>query len=774
MAIKNEKILIRGGTQNNFSTTNNILGEFELGIEISNNSNTIERRIKCGDGHTRWNDLPYIVDEVEIKNIIDNLENDINAAIQNETTNRDNADIAINESITQEITRATTKETEIENNLSSANDALTEDIASEATSRTEADTILQENIDSLNTALNTEAETRENNDNNLQQQIYGTNSDLYSGIINLKNELTEIITENVSGLNYALDTEIEDRTTAISGVQSNIDSLSDALDSEIEDRTTAISGVQANIDTEISDRETAISGVASLLDTEISDRENAISGVQSLLDTEIENRETAITEVQANIDTEISDRESAISDLDSSKISIENLPSAVSSVGITSTNSSVSINKTITDTETGSETSSSMQIPIATKTKVGLMSNADLQQLETLTADVASLKGIQKYFAVELESESPTQEELAAAFGTASGLETPADGTTLIDLTHNKEYTYFESDGIWHSRGSASVAPATNDSPGIVQGSELDGKVYVETDSTMSLVGYDSLVNDIEDLKTNKLNNSDIVDNLSSTSSTKPLSAKQGKSLKDSLDSHTGNISNPHGVSKSQVGLGNVDNTSDANKPISTATQTALNGKQATINGTGFVKANGTTISYDNSTYATTSALSSTTTTANNAMPKSGGTFTGAIAIPAKTAAVANTSTAPCSEAQAYLIKTTADNAAIRRNYSTTAQNIGTWVDGKTLYRRVFSGNITSVANIISAITLLSSGVSNIINAYGYWRTSSDSNTIIVGQSIEGTFSLVLKGTDSSVSFFSQSPSARSSCPYYVVLEYTT
>ena len=34
------------------------------------------------------------------------------------------------------------------------------------------------------------------------------------------------------------------------------------------------------------------------------------------------------------------------------------------------------------------------------------------------------------------------------------------------------------------------------------------------------------------------------------------------------------------GLSKSDVGLGNVDNTSDANKPISTATQTALNGKE--------------------------------------------------------------------------------------------------------------------------------------------------------------------------------------------------
>jgi nitrogen fixation protein len=36
-------------------------------------------------------------------------------------------------------------------------------------------------------------------------------------------------------------------------------------------------------------------------------------------------------------------------------------------------------------------------------------------------------------------------------------------------------------------------------------------------------------------------------------------------------------------VTKSMVGLGNVDNTSDANKPVSTATQTALNAKEDTI-----------------------------------------------------------------------------------------------------------------------------------------------------------------------------------------------
>jgi len=48
------------------------------------------------------------------------------------------------------------------------------------------------------------------------------------------------------------------------------------------------------------------------------------------------------------------------------------------------------------------------------------------------------------------------------------------------------------------------------------------------------------------------------------------------------LTAHTSNTSNPHSVTKAQVGLGNVDNTSDANKPVSTATQTAINLKADT------------------------------------------------------------------------------------------------------------------------------------------------------------------------------------------------
>ena len=46
--------------------------------------------------------------------------------------------------------------------------------------------------------------------------------------------------------------------------------------------------------------------------------------------------------------------------------------------------------------------------------------------------------------------------------------------------------------------------------------------------------------------------------------------------VSEKVDLHIANKSNPHGVTKAQVGLGNVNNTSDADKPVSTAQATAI------------------------------------------------------------------------------------------------------------------------------------------------------------------------------------------------------
>lgn len=60
------------------------------------------------------------------------------------------------------------------------------------------------------------------------------------------------------------------------------------------------------------------------------------------------------------------------------------------------------------------------------------------------------------------------------------------------------------------------------------------------------------------------------------TAATDYATAAQGATADSALQPN-GNGSGLTGLTKGQVGLGNVDNTSDANKPVSTATQTALN-----------------------------------------------------------------------------------------------------------------------------------------------------------------------------------------------------
>ena len=54
---------------------------------------------------------------------------------------------------------------------------------------------------------------------------------------------------------------------------------------------------------------------------------------------------------------------------------------------------------------------------------------------------------------------------------------------------------------------------------------------------------------------------------------------EQFTAFETTINTHTSNTENPHGVTKEQVGLANVDNTADIEKPISNAMQSALNKK---------------------------------------------------------------------------------------------------------------------------------------------------------------------------------------------------
>lgn len=93
---------------------------------------------------------------------------------------------------------------------------------------------------------------------------------------------------------------------------------------------------------------------------------------------------------------------------------------------------------------------------------------------------------------------------------------------------------------------------------------ELSGNISDLSDTVTS--NYNDLSGQISDLSdTVSANYTDLDDKITAA--------------KGDLSDHIADKSNPHEVTATQVGLGNCDNTSDLNKPISTATQTALDGK---------------------------------------------------------------------------------------------------------------------------------------------------------------------------------------------------
>jgi len=109
-------------------------------------------------------------------------------------------------------------------------------------------------------------------------------------------------------------------------------------------------------------------------------------------------------------------------------------------------------------------------------------------------------------------------------------------------------------------------------------------------------------------------------------------------SIASDLQAHISNVSNPHQVTQAQVGLGNVNNTSDLAKPISTATQNALNAKAnlASPSLTGGPTAPTAAAGTNTTQLATTAFVQAAIAAAlGNYLPKNNPTFTGTMTGPA-------------------------------------------------------------------------------------------------------------------------------------------
>lgn len=127
--------------------------------------------------------------------------------------------------------------------------------------------------------------------------------------------------------------------------------------------------------------------------------------------------------------------------------------------------------------------------------------------------------------------------------------------------------------------GTGNITPTTNNVSNIGASDNVYANVFATT-FTGNVTG--NLTGDVTGTASGNLTSSSTLD-ASKLSGT--ILAAVAQAEWDAAYTHISTTNNPHSVTKAQVGLGSAENTTDASKPISTATQTALDAKQATITG---------------------------------------------------------------------------------------------------------------------------------------------------------------------------------------------
>lgn len=191
-----------------------------------------------------------------------------------------------------------------------------------------------------------------------------------------------------------------------------------------------------------------------------------------------------------------------------------------------------------------------LDIPAATSAKAGVMTAADKVKLDTTlpkqisdetTAREAAINALQGELADDIAQEVVDRNTAIAAVKT--------ELTTVI----NKEVS---------DRKAADTQVRTDLEAAV----ELVAEELRGADTTLQ----NNITKEVNDRKGEITRIEGLISDEAATR------AQADTTVNAKVDSHIGNKSNPHGVTKAQVGLGNVNNTSDADKPVSTAQATAI------------------------------------------------------------------------------------------------------------------------------------------------------------------------------------------------------
>ena len=144
-----------------------------------------------------------------------------------------------------------------------------------------------------------------------------------------------------------------------------------------------------------------------------------------------------------------------------------------------------------------SGTAESDALPVVSREQAGIMSASVYAAMEDVIANNTSRISVLEqsaptYDISGLVGPNPTNAEISAAFQQKYPTVPIQAGLRAADYDNAHFWQYGKN--TWILLTQIDVQVATNQSLGVVKGSSADGKIFVETDGSMSLKGYDALV----------------------------------------------------------------------------------------------------------------------------------------------------------------------------------------------------------------------------------------------------------------------------------------
>jgi len=198
------------------------------------------------------------------------------------------------------------------------------------------------------------------------------------------------------------------------------------------------------------------------------------------------------------------------------------------------------------------------------------------------------------------------------------------DDTSTIDATYNDATNKIKFDLKYNSVGNNHIATNADIAP-----SKIKQETITPIDAIFANGDKQDVINNKSQGQHNAIKILATHANRSILDATEEALTTAKQTKYEGAYTHSVATGNPHGTTKEQVGLGNADNTSDANKPISTATQEALDLKENLANkATSFLSPSDT--SYP-TTKASKDALDLKQNITDNALNTTGKTIVGAI-----------------------------------------------------------------------------------------------------------------------------------------------